>query len=326
MILLTGSAGYIGSHISYILEKKKFHYIGIDNLSKSSKRNVFNKKKFLKLDFGNKHKINELLSEKSIKTIIHSAAYAYVVEGEKKKNIYYNNNVEKSKKFINECIKKNIKNFIFLSSSNVYKDNDSKKNENTKIEIKDIKNNYGKTKFIIEKYLLKKRNKFNNLIILRLFNIAAYNDDLNYIEKKNERHLRIFPLILKKIQKKQKINIFVKINKKKYIYPKRDYLHINDLLSLITKILKNINIFKKKGVYNVGMGLNYSLNKILKLISYQISEKNKKKNIKIKYKKINSKELISTLSNIKKTKKIFYWKPRNSITDIVTSCSNKLLK
>ena len=50
MILLTGSTGYIGSHISHIFEKNKIKYIGIDNLSKSSINNIVNKKRFLKLD------------------------------------------------------------------------------------------------------------------------------------------------------------------------------------------------------------------------------------------------------------------------------------
>ena len=56
MILLTGSTGYIGSHISHIFEKNKIKYIGIDNLSKSSIDNVVNKKRFLKLDYGNEKK------------------------------------------------------------------------------------------------------------------------------------------------------------------------------------------------------------------------------------------------------------------------------
>ena len=85
MILLTGSSGYIGSHISHIFEKNKIKYIGIDDLSKSSIKNVVNKKRFLKLDYGNENEILKLFANNSISSVIHCAAYAYVLEGEKKK-------------------------------------------------------------------------------------------------------------------------------------------------------------------------------------------------------------------------------------------------
>ena len=91
MILLTGSAGYIGSHISFILEQEKVKYLGLDNLSKSSSKNIVKKKNFSKIDYGNISKINKLLNNKSISTVIHSAAFSYVLEGERKKKIYYIN-------------------------------------------------------------------------------------------------------------------------------------------------------------------------------------------------------------------------------------------
>jgi len=320
MILLTGSAGYIGSHISCILERKKTKYLGIDNLSKSSKENILNKKNFIKADYGDIKKINKIFSTKHISTVIHSAAFAYVLEGEKKKKIYFANNVEKSKKFIDICIKKKVSNFIFLSSSNVYKDSNYKKTITSKVKLKDIKNNYGKTKLLIEKYLISKKKNFQNLIILRLFNIAGYIDSFNYLEKKNENNLRIFPLIFNKIKKNKVLKIFIKKNNNKFIFPKRDYLHIKDFLFLMKKILKNLNKLNRKEIYNIGMGQNYSLNQIQTLISYNL-----KKKININYKKISTKELISTLSDINKTKRHYKWKPKYSINDIVVSCMKNLI-
>tara|TARA_B100000902_G_scaffold57127_1_gene63969 strand:+ start:29 stop:1009 length:981 start_codon:yes stop_codon:yes gene_type:complete len=325
MILLTGSTGYIGSHISHIFEKNKIKYVGIDNLSKSSVNNIVNKKRFLKLDYGEENKIIKFLAKNSISSVIHCAAYAYVLEGERKKKIYFNNNVKKSKKFINECIKKKIQNFIFLSSSNVYKESNKKKIENSKIKISHIKNNYGKTKFLIEKFLISKKKNFKNLIILRVFNIAGYTNNLKYVEKKIDKNLRIFPLIFKKIKKKKIISVYVKNKNNHFIYPKRDYLHINDLLNLIIKIIRKLNKLNKKEIYNVGMGINYSLNEILPLISKRLPT-NMKKNLRLKFKKIDSKELISTLSDVKKTSKTFNWKPKNSIDDIISSCINNLFK
>ena len=178
---------------------------------------------------------------------------------------------------------------------------------------------------MIEKFLISKKKNFKNLIILRLFNIVGYNNNLNYTERKIDKNLRIFPLIFKKIIKKKHISIYVK-NKNSYlIYPKRDYLHINDLLILIIKIIKKLSKFNKKEIYNVGMGVNYSLNEILTLITNKLPT-NMKKNLKLRYKKIDPKEFISTLSDVTKTSKAFNWKPKNSIDKIISSYINNFSK
>ena len=122
MILITGSAGYIGSHICHYFEQKKIKYLGIDNLKYSYKSNVPNKKKFFQIDISNVNHIKEIIFKYKIKTIIHTAAFSYVLEAEHKKQKYYKNNITKTKKFIEICRKCKIENFIFLSSSNVYKE------------------------------------------------------------------------------------------------------------------------------------------------------------------------------------------------------------
>lgn len=73
------------------------------------------------------------------------------------------------------------------------------------------------------------------------------------------------------------------------------------------------------------MGMNFSLDEILSLISNRIPIYMKKK-LKFKYKKIDSKELFSTLSDIKKTSKTFSWKPKNSVNQIIVSCINHFSK
>ena len=155
MILVTGSTGYIGFHICEMLELKNIPYFGIDNFSRSLSKNIINKKKFLKIDINSKS-IPSLLKSKKIHTIIHAAAFSFPPESENNKEIYYKNNILKTKKFIDNCSKRKIKRFIFLSSSNVY--NFSLKSIKPAKESQKInpENYYGKTKSIIEKYLKKK--------------------------------------------------------------------------------------------------------------------------------------------------------------------------
>ena len=125
MILITGSAGYIGSHICNTLLKKKIKFYSLDNLSGGNIQNVINKKNFNKIDFSSE-KVLEILLKKKITTVIHTAAYTFPNESEINKKKYYINNIYKTKKFIDYCQKAKIKNFFFFSTSNIYTFNKNK--------------------------------------------------------------------------------------------------------------------------------------------------------------------------------------------------------
>ena len=80
MILITGSTGYIGSHLSQYFVNKKVRYIGIDNLSYSYKTNVSNIKNHNFFCISNKRKVEYLIKKYKIHTVIHAAASSYVLE------------------------------------------------------------------------------------------------------------------------------------------------------------------------------------------------------------------------------------------------------
>ena len=84
MILITGCTGYLGFHICEYLNDNKIPFFGIDNLSRSSKYNIFDKNKFLKIDISSK-KIPKILAKKKIHSVIHAAAYSFPPESEDKK-------------------------------------------------------------------------------------------------------------------------------------------------------------------------------------------------------------------------------------------------
>ncbi len=310
MILVTGSAGYIGSHICHYLDRLKIRYYSIDNLSRGSKKNI--KKNFFKIDIGDSKKVFNIIVKKKIDTVIHAAAYSFPVESEKKKKIYKINNIHKTKRFIDVCKKAKIKKFIFLSSSNVYyekKNNISFKESN----VTKPKNHYGITKLLIEKYLLKKISyKFDQLIILRLFNVAGYIKGFNF-KLKNNQNLRIFPIIALSLKNKKKIKLFSKKKKNINYFPERDYIHVWDVVKIIWFFTKSK--FKQKFVLlNVGTGKSHSLMSLLN----QIEKKVKKKIIK-KVEKLKNKELFITKANIKKLKLNHNMAPKISFSKIVNS-------
>lgn len=313
MILVTGCTGYIGFHICEALEIKKIPYFGIDNFSRSHSKNIINKKKFLKIDIGS-NRIPSLINSNKIETVIHAAAFTFPPESEIKKNIYYNNNIQKTKKFIDCCYKTGIKKFIFFSSSNVYNFDPKiirsvKENQKNK-----PKNFYGKTKSDIEKYINK---KFKICYILRLFNIAGYTNNKKFYEFKNN-YRRIMPIITEAFRKKLTLKINLVKKKNKLLYPGRDFVHIQDLLNIILKIIKNNT--RGTAILNVGRGKLTYLDEIIKIFEKYVNKK-------IGYqKKLNEVGNYNyTLSNNTKLIKRLKYDYKFNLNDIIKSCIKKKL-
>ena len=122
-ILVTGCAGFIGSHLSEALVKKGYKVIGVDNLSNGKLTNIqsFKNNKnfnFLKCDVGDKEKLSEILSHVDI--VYHLAALADIVPSIKNPDVYFNSNVNSTFNLIRSCEKKKIKKIIYAASSSCY--------------------------------------------------------------------------------------------------------------------------------------------------------------------------------------------------------------
>ena len=311
MILVTGCTGYLGFHICEHLKSKNIPFFGIDNFSRSSQKNIIDKKKFLKIDISSKHLL-KLLKQKKIKTVIHAAAYSYPPESEDNKKMYYKNNILKTKIFIDYCYIMNIQKFIFFSSSNVYNFNSDKIKSAKESQKLYPKNYYGKTKLIIERYL---NNKFKTCYILRLFNIAGYVNDNHFYEFKN-KYRRILPVINEAFRKQLTIKINLIKLKGKPVFPGRDFVHIKDFLKIILLILKNKN--KDSSILNVGNNKLIYLDQIIKLF-----EKKLKKTINFKKIIKNKGNLNYTLCDNTQIQKKLKFKFKFDLNEIVKSCIKK---
>ena len=311
MILVTGCTGYLGFHICEYLKEKRIPFFGIDNLSRSDKKNIIDKRRFLKLDINSK-KIPFILIKKNISTVIHAAAFSFPPESEDNKKIYFNNNILKTKKFIDYCSKNKIRKFIFFSSSNVY-NFESKK-------IKAVKENqrlrplnyYGKTKLSIENYIKK---NFKDFYILRLFNIAGYINKKDFYEYKG-KYRRIFPVINESSRKKIQFTINLLQSKNKTIFPSRDFVHIKDFLEIISRVLNEKK--QNKSILNIGNNKLINLAKIIKNFEKRLS-----KRIQYKKKVLSKGNLNYTLCNNSKIKKKLNFKFKYNLDDIVKSFLNK---
>ena len=115
-ILVTGGAGYIGSHIVEQLINDRENVIILDNLVTGYKKLINKKAKFIKADIKHKSKIIKIIQDHNITSIIHLAAYLNVSEAEKNKKKYYRNNVIGTKNLLEACKNSKVKNIIFSSS------------------------------------------------------------------------------------------------------------------------------------------------------------------------------------------------------------------
>ena len=119
-ILITGGAGYIGSHIVEQLIENKQKVIILDNLVTGYKKLINKKAKFIKADIKNKSNICKIIRDNDISSIIHLAAYLNVSEAEKNKKKYYQNNIIGTKNLLDACKKTNVKKLrvIFFFTKN----------------------------------------------------------------------------------------------------------------------------------------------------------------------------------------------------------------
>ena len=279
-ILVTGGAGYIGSHVTKQLLEKEKDIVVLDNLSTGSIDTINTLQKirpfkFVEIDLKEFDKVDELLKNEDIDTIIHFAASIVVPESVKNPLKYYLNNTVNTTNLINSAIKYGVKKFIFSSTAAVYGEPailpDSGINED--YETKPI-NPYGSSKLMSEQVLkdVSKANADFKYIIFRYFNVAGA--DINYIDNQlSPRIGQSFPNATHLI----KIASECAVNKRDrmYIFGKdyptkdgtciRDYIHVDDLALAHIKAIDYLEE-NDSDIFNLGYGKGASVEEVIKKV------------------------------------------------------------
>lgn len=263
-VLVTGGAGYIGSHVSKALYKAGYLPVVYDSLELGHRWAV----QWGPLEIGNLHdqkRLNEVLLKYKPIAAVHLAAYAYVGESLKHPDKYYWNNVGGSISLFNALISAGIKKLVFSSTCSTYGIPDSTPifENHTQRPI----NPYGSSKLMVERILLDYDSSFGfNSVSLRYFN-AAGADPEGDIGEAHEPEFHLVPLAL---------NAALNNNKSLTIYGTdyptidgtcvRDYVHVSDLAEAHVLALKYLENGGDTTSLNLGTGKGFSVAEIIKSV------------------------------------------------------------
>jgi UDP-glucose 4-epimerase len=301
-ILVTGGAGYIGSHIvEKLVEKRSLKIFIVDNLSTGHKRLINKKAIFLKADINQTQIIKNILLANNIDSIIHLAAKTVVIESEKKPKLYYKINVEGTKSLLNAAKDSSVKNFLFSSTAAVYGSKIRYVNENSITSPDSI---YGRTKLKAES-LVKKLFK-KNYIILRYFNVvgASPSKKIGLINRYGQLFKNFALEILKK---KPTLTVYGNDYNTFDGSCIRDFIHVTDLADIHLKILSKVDQNNKSVLLNCGYGKGFSVLEVVN--QFKKFSKNK---VTVKFKPRRKAEIIESVANVNKLKNYLKWKPKFS--------------
>jgi UDP-glucose 4-epimerase len=261
-VLVTGAAGYIGSHALRALLSAGHHPIALDNLSRGHRGAVPQDVPFYQLDVRETDKLEAILREHRIDCVMHFAAFTYVGESVAEPLTYYDNNTRGTLSVLTAVERAGTPRMVFSSTAATY-------GEPTEMPIRETTpqtpiNPYGWSKLLSE-YMLRDyaaKSPHFGYSVLRYFNVAGSSVD-GSIGEDHRPETHLIPVILQAaLGKREKITVFGE----DYPTPDgtciRDYVHINDLVDAHVKVMEALKPGEAR-VYNLGIGKGHSVKEIL---------------------------------------------------------------
>lgn len=261
-VLVTGGAGYIGSHFVRILANQNIECVVLDNLSRGHKEAVPPNIELEVIDLLDNKSLENLFNKYSFDSIVHFAAFAYVGESVENPILYYQNNVVGSFNLIRAAVNANIKNFVFSSTCSLY-GNPSKVPISEDLPTNPI-NPYAQTKLTIENMLRDFETAYGiKSVCLRYFN-AAGADFSGEIGESHDPEPHLIPIVINTaLGLREKVLVFGDDYETKDGTCIRDYIHINDLGDAHLKALKYLNDGGVSEIINLGTGEGNSVKEII---------------------------------------------------------------
>ena len=319
-ILVTGGAGYIGSHTVVELQEAGYDVVVLDNLSNSSRKSLDRVEKitgkpvkFYLADILDRDALEDIFAKENIDSCIHFAGLKSVGESVAKPWEYYNNNINGTLVLVDVMRSHGVKNIIFSSSATVYGNpaiipitEECPKGQCT--------NPYGWTKSMLEQIFMDiyKADPEWNIVLLRYFNPIGAHKSGTIGENPNGIPNNLMPYITQvAVGKRPELGVFGN----DYDTPDgtgvRDYIHVVDLAKGHVKALKKIEEKAGLSLYNLGTGKGYSVLDIVKNFEAATG-------VKVPYsiKPRRPGDIATCYSDASKAERELGWKAENDIIDM----------
>jgi UDP-glucose 4-epimerase len=260
-ILVTGGAGYIGSHCVAALNELGRDVVVADNLSKGHKKAVTGGKFYLG-DLRDTVFLDRIFRENDIEAVIHFAAFSLVGESCEKPWDYFNNNFGGSMSLLERMSVHGVKKIVFSSTAATY--GEPQRIPIAETDVQMPTNPYGESKLAVEKMLKWCDPAYGiKFVALRYFNVAGAHESGDIGEAHNpESHL--IPIILQAAQ--GKLNS-IKVFGSDYPTPDgtciRDYVHVTDLISAHLLALEYLKNGEESNAFNLGNGEGFSVKQVI---------------------------------------------------------------
>lgn len=313
-VLVTGGAGYIGSHIVKLLGKAGYENIVVlDNLCKGF-ADAVTYGELIVGDTGDKALVSELLKKYNIKSVLHFAAHTIVPESVADPLKYYGNNTCCTRNLLECCSEAGVENFIFSSTAAVYGIPETI--PVTEEAPKQPINPYGTSKLMTE-WMLKDLGSATDMryIILRYFNVAGCDPEGEIGQSTPQATLLTKVAVEAAVGVREHISVFGTDYDTEDGTGVRDYIHVVDLADAHIKALNHLEKGGESATLNCGYGHGYSVREVIAAV-----EKAHGAPLKVIEEPRRAGDPPSLVANSSKLKSLFSWQPQyDDIDSIVTS-------
>jgi UDP-glucose 4-epimerase len=304
-VLVTGGAGYIGSHLVQHLTDLGVNCFVIDNLSRGRIERLSSKINFEQIDLCQSNKLRKYIKSHSFEAVFHLAGYMQARESMREPDLYYQNNVQATRNIINSIASPEKTKVIFSSSCSVYGNNNLAKEDSPLTPL----SNYAKTKSQSEIELSRAFEDFpKNLSIFRFFNVVGCSEKPLFCDIQSET---ILPASARRILQGEKPLILGGRFSTEDGFAVRDFIDVRDLVKALCLPLSQ-HLF---GVHNLSADQALSIKEVINLL-LEISD-SKELGFEIGEPNAADPSIIRSLTSTKINQ--LDWKPNFSIKESIES-------